>query len=861
MKYLGAMNKRLPGFLYLFVLLAACSSPSDMPEPALQTGVTKELAEYRKKILDNITYTLQLDIPEDKTEAIAADETIVFDLSLNRHPLQIDFKEDPSWIKSLVVNDSATPVKWEKEHLLVEPSLLRKGRNKISIRFRAGESALNRNADYLYALFVPDRARTCFPCFDQPDLKAVYNLSLTLPAGWKAMANAPQENVALHEGRQTIRFESSDTLSTYLFSFVAGRFESAKGNLGERKADFLYRETDTAKISRSLPEIFKAHAQALRYFEDWTGIPYPFKKVGFAAIPDFQFGGMEHPGVVHYKAASLFLDEGATKDQLNGRQQLIAHETAHMWFGDLVTMDWFSDVWMKEVFANLMADKSSEGTVSKEEYDLKFLLNHLPAAYSVDRTKGANPIRQDLDNLQEAGTLYGNIIYHKAPVMMLQLEKLMGEDRFQQGVREYLERFANGNASWPDLIDILDKYTDQALQAWNKVWVNEPGRPVISYTLENKDNKISSLRLSQAPEWGRGRVWPQLFDITLFYPDTAVVIPVNMNASQVVVKAAEGQKTPLFILFNSSAQGYGLWPVDRAMLPHLFTLQNPLHRAVACIALYERTLSGKGLSPEELLYRLMEGVGKEQEELNIKLITGYIHTLFWVFTNPAVRDGALAEELENTLWEAMQKQSGPNIKKLLFKSYQDIFRTAEARRRLYAVWKSEKAPDGVKLTEDDYTSLAFSLALRDSVEGSLLAEQLKRISNPDRQKRFEFIMPALSAGEAKRDAFFESLKKRSNRAKESNVLSALAYLHHPLRQSSSVRYLPETLAMLEEIQSTGDIFFPYSWLSVSFGSYQSSEAWKAVDDFLNSHPDYNLKLKAKILQTTDNLYRAQSLVK
>src|SRR5690606_5905714 len=162
-----------------------------------------------------------------------------------------------------------------------------------------------------------------------------------------------------------------------------------------------------------------------------------------------------HVGAIQYKAASLFLDEGATTVQRNARTHLIAHETAHMWFGDLVTMDWFSDVWLREVFANLMADKSMEEAAGTQAFALKFLLDHFPAAYGIDRTQGSNPIRQQLDNLQDAGSMYGDIIYHKAPVMMRQLEMLMGEEKFHLGVCEYLKKFANSNASWPDLINIL----------------------------------------------------------------------------------------------------------------------------------------------------------------------------------------------------------------------------------------------------------------------------------------------------------------------------------------------------------------------------------------------------------------------
>ena len=845
--------------LLLVIVLTSCSSRKAAPVvPAVENGVSRSLALYRKAVLTAIHYTLEFDIPAEKNKRITAHEILNFKLSNAQTALQLDFKEDPSKISLLTINGKAAPVTHSKEHLILLPEFLKKGDNEVRILFRAGEGALNRNTDYLYTLFVPDRARTVFPCFDQPDLKAVYTLTLHLPEAWKAIANAELKDSVQQQERKTYHYKTSELLSTYLFAFAAGKFQLGQGIVNTQQASFLYRETDAAKIKLSLPAIYAIHSGALKYLEDWTGIPYPFQKFGFVAIPDFQFGGMEHPGAIQYKAASLFLDAGATKDQLNARNNLIAHETAHMWFGDLVTMDWFSDVWMKEVFANFMADKSAEETDGKDNYAIKFLIDHFPAAYAVDRTAGANPIRQPLDNLKDAGTLYGNIIYHKAPVMMQQLEKLMGKDKFQQGVREYLKKFANGNASWPDLIRILDSHTAVDLEQWNKVWVNESGRPVIDYKISYQGDKISSLVITQQAESGEKRLWPQTFEVTLFYLDAVKVINADLVTEKLELKAAAGLDKPLFILFNSAGDGYGEWPVDPAVPQHLFALKKPLHRSVAYISLYEQLLTGKSMEPAALLTLFSQGLAKEGEELNIRLLSNYISTIYWQFIGVKERQ-VLSVALENKLWDAMLQQQSGNNKKQLFKAYQDVFMSQVARDRLYQIWKSQKAPAGVTLSEDDYTSLALSLAVRDDMDVSILPVQESRITNPDRKKRFEFIMPAVSAKKSIRDEFFDSLKFPANRAKESNVLAALYYLHHPLRQQYSVSYLEKSLELLGEIQSTGDIFFPQSWLQATFGYYQSTAAAAIVSEFLKNHPDYNPRLKAKILQATDNLARAALL--
>ena len=241
----------------------------------------------------------------------------------------------------------------------------------------------------------------------------------------------------------------------------------------------VHRETDAQKVARNRDAIFDLHAAALDWLERYTGIPYPFGKFDFFLVPAFQFGGMEHPGAVFYNAAALLLDESATQNQRLERASMIAHETAHMWFGDLVTMTWFTDVWMKEVFANFMAAKIVNPSFPDVNHDLRFLHAYYPLAYDVDRTAGTNAIRQPLDNLKDAGTLYGAIIYQKAPIVMRQLETLMGADAFRDGLREYLRAHQFGNASWPDLIALLDARTPADLATWSHAWVEERGRPIV----------------------------------------------------------------------------------------------------------------------------------------------------------------------------------------------------------------------------------------------------------------------------------------------------------------------------------------------------------------------------------------------
>lgn len=249
-----------------------------------------------------------------------------------------------------------------------------------------------------------------------------------------------------------------------------------------------------------------------------------FAKYDLVILPGFQFGGMEHTGATLYNDKRMFLPEHPTVNEELGRAELIAHETAHMWFGDYVTMKWFDDVWTKEVFANYFAARMVEPLFPAVNHKLSALKGFYPAAYSEDRTAGSNAIKQELGNLNNAGLIYGQIVYNKAPVVMQMLVERMGEERFREGIRNYLKSYAYSNADWGNLIEILDRYTPEDLTTWSRVWVNEKGMPEIAVKREKEQ-----VWLMQKDPFGRDICWPQHVGILLVKGDSSRILDVNLN--------------------------------------------------------------------------------------------------------------------------------------------------------------------------------------------------------------------------------------------------------------------------------------------------------------------------------------------
>ncbi len=852
-----------PSCLALALLLIATPSTAQTLNPA--SGVPLDVATRRAAIISGLQYDLSLSIPDALASPLTGSTTIRFDLREAAAPLVLDFETSREHVTSLEANGTPAAINFVNGHIVIPAASLVAGANTIRITFDAGNASLNRNTDFLYTLFVPARARLAFPVFDQPDLKGRWTVTLEHPAKWQSAANGAEVSRVVNGDRVIAKFAQTEPLPTYLVAFIAGDFKIETAERNGRAFRMFHRETDAAKVARNREAIFDLHARALEFLERYTAIPYAFGKFDFVAIPAFQFGGMEHAGKILYNASGLMLDESATQNQLLGRASVIAHETAHMWFGDLVTMRWFNDVWMKEVFANFMAAKIVNPSFPTVNHDLRFLLSNYPAAYEVDRTLGANPIRQVLDNLDEAGSMYGAIIYQKAPVVMRHLEALLGEDNFRDGLRDYLKTHAFGNATWADLITVLDARTPINLQEWSRAWVDQPGRPTIETQLAVSNGKISRLAFRQSDPLGRKLVWPQQLRVTIGTASGRETINVDLQGADTEVAKAVGMAAPLYVLPNGGGWGYGDFRLDPRSRDYLLTslpqIDDALTRGSAWVTLWDSLLDGK-VAPDAFFDLALQSLPREADEQMTSRILGYASNTWWRYLDAPART-TRAARFESLLREGMGAAKTPSQKAAWFGALRNVAITPGTVGWLRNVWEKKETVSRLPLAEADYTALALELAVR-QVDGwsELLNTQLSRIENPDRRSRFQFVMPALSADPAERDTWFQSLRDVNNRRREPWVLEGLNYLHHPLRGDASKKYVPASLDMLWEIQKTGDIFFPTRWAGVTLGGYQSKDVADVVRRFLKDLPaNYPDRLRNITLQAAHELYRAAEIVK
>lgn len=842
-------------------------------------GVSRELAEYRKSTLSNLRYQLRFSIPAERSKAVKGNEVLRFDLKQPREVI-LDFRADASSVLSVSVNGKIVEYQFKDEHIIIPATATKTGRNQVAVQFVSGDQSLNRSNDYLYTLFVPDRARTAFPCFDQPDLKARYTLTLEVPDKWSAVSNT---RVSQKSSDGSITFAESEPLPTYLFAFAAGVFSYQQHTSGSRTIGAYYRETDPRRIDQ-LPEIFRQIEFSLKWQEEFTGVKYPFAKYDIVILPGFQFGGMEHTGATFYNDNTIFLSANPTPDEMLARANLIAHETSHMWFGDYVTMRWFDDVWTKEVFANYFAAEITAPQFPEINHNLNRLKTYAQSAYSEDRTwttpltlangerilGGGTSIQQPLDNLRNAGLVYNNIIYNKAPLVMYKIVELMGHDAFRKGIREYVRKYAYGNATWDDLIAILDRQTPVDLVSFSRAWVKEKGMPHIrlGYT------DATTLTLEQHDPYDRGLRWPQSFDVTLHKGNADSVLHVTLNDADSYVRinvpaGMEGAQ----ILPNTDGRGYGIFLLSRDQLALLRsnwqTITTGTARQAVLMNLHENYLVDN-IDTSAWIEMLVEALSHESDPLTASTICAYLrepilrmvelgNSAYIASTNIDTFERMVG--VEATLARLAETHPLPSVRTLLVRLLMHVGLTPDTGRWLYRLWDRADNP---MLSERDYMALSYELAIRrPEYADDILSRQRERLAEPadgsvpnlDRIREFDYVSRAATPYRHRLDALFEEMLTPEGRRIEPWAASCIAYLNHPLRERRSVGYILPALNVLEDIQRTGDIFFPANWCRALLGEHISPEARVVVKEYLDAHPDQLPLLRNKILNGAYGVFR------
>ena len=347
--------------------------------------------------------------------------------------------------------------------------------------------------------FEPTDARNAFPCIDEPNYKAKFNLTLIIHSNLTAISNMPIEKTKnLNEKETQIKFQETPIMSTYLLFFAIGKIKSKQLKTNN---NILIRVWATNEQEKFSDFALETSEKLLDYFESYFGTKYPLPKLDHIAIPDFAAGAMENWGCISYRETALLVDP--EKSSIQTKQlvaAIIAHEMAHMWFGDLVTMDWWNDLWLNESFASWMGDKAISNLYPEWDVWTKFLLDDTNRAFELDALDSSHPIEQEVKNPDEIGQLFDAISYSKGASLIRMLENYIGEEKFKKGIQQYIVKHQYKNTITNDLWDALSKSSNKDIKTLMEQWTTKSGFPLILVSEENDKIKISQEKFSYNPE-------------------------------------------------------------------------------------------------------------------------------------------------------------------------------------------------------------------------------------------------------------------------------------------------------------------------------------------------------------------------
>jgi aminopeptidase N len=911
-------------FLFIaFVLIMANFISAQVPP--LETGVSQALAHWRAANYSDVRYNLgitlekgaplmkgKIEIHVNLTETGAKS-----DLILDWRATQFAGNKEKPYAKVVEVNDkTVSPIGGvdmpnyyvASEHLGVSRFLLKAGENVVKIEFaspvKTSGAAVTRyidkedGAEYVYSLFVPSDASTAFPVFDQPDLKARFALWLTVPYDWQAVSNgrliergevAPIAANGEPVPPSTVQyiFDGTQPISTYVFSFAAGRFvefedkqESPNGYVerakfrykGEKNTSSIYvRKSQAAKFKPHAAETFRLNREAVKYLETYFDFKFPFPKYDLVLIPEFPFNGMEHAGATFIRESSVIFPSEPTKNDFVSRANVIFHEAAHQWFGDTVTMKWFDDLWLKEGFAEFMAYKTLEKVLPEYNAWKAFYERNKPLAYLTDSTRGTTPIYQEIPNLSSAKSAYGNIVYRKAPSFLRQAEFYLGEDKFQTAVRAFLKKYQYKNAEWTDLVREFEAASNQDLKSWANAWVKNRGLLKLTHW-EDIGNCIDVRYFEQANVLGDDFTWDFRAKALILYEDRKTkekkqrIVEYKLGKEKVRILDADacysefgagGNYRLNAVLPNYQDYGYGIFLLDaesRAyVLKNIQNEKDDFLRSMMWGALWDSVRETE-LAPRDYVELAIKNISVETDELTIQAILNRVSTAMNYYLSDAGRD-RLAPELENLLSEKMRTAPSLGLRITYYRAFLNVTSSEKAKTVLKEVLNGKFEIKDWKLkTKDKFDIVAKLAVLGDADAPKLLGELVKKETSDD-AKRYAYAVGAgFGAKEAKGKYFNDFLNDRE--ISESWIEAAFAPFNSVRHSELTLPFLEKALAELPNLKRSRKIFFVNGWLGSFIGGQKDEKALAAVNKFLAENPNLDKDLRLKILENADALERA-----
>jgi aminopeptidase N len=831
-------------------------------------GIPRALARLRAANVSDLHYALHYTLVPHAGQTEAT-ESLRFALKQTDESLLLDFRDGR--VTSLTVNGAPVAPEDSNGHLVLSAQRLRVGENVLEIHFIANvapaEKAITRfedhddGSEYVYTLFVPMDASMAFPCFDQPDLKGRFQLTVTAPAAWTVISNTePVTKQTLATGQSQTTFGETHPISTYLFAFAAGPFVKVHPVQG---LPGLYVRQSKARAAESeAGAVQQTAADGIGYLSNYFAQPFPFPKYDMVLIPGFAYGGMEHAGATFLREESVLFRSAPTATNLLNRDVLVLHELTHQWFGDLTTMRWFDDLWLKEGFAQYMAYQTLAALRPNDEIWKRFYEAIKPAAYAIDETQGTTPIYQNIPNLKDAKSAYGAIVYSKAPGVLKQLAFVLGGDNFRKGLQRYLAAHQYGNAEWNDLIGAFESVSGQSLHEWADMWIRHRGMPQVDAAWSCESGRLKTLMLTQHDVVGGGGLWPISSEVLLAYPDGASeAVRAQLNTESGSVREAIGKPCPVFVFGNNRDFAYGLFMLDtqsrKYVTEHLDAMPDVFRRTLLWGSLWQAVRSAR-FDPEQYIQLALENLPQERDEALTASIVGHSETAVHRYVGKQSRD-TLSAQLQGIASQRMATDASKDLRIVWFRALSGVSDQPAGRDVLRSLLSGALQVPGVQLRQQDRWGMVTALiAYSDPHADEALRAEEERDPSGD-GKKYAYIAQAARPDAATKQHYFDEYLHHPERP-EDWIEESLGAFNYWNQSALTEPFLQPALAALGHIKQQRKIFFLVGWLDAFIGGQQTAMAQQEVHDYLKTNMmDEDLRLK--ILQAVDELDRTVAIRK
>ena len=827
-------------------------------------NLTRIEAQERKAIVDVAHYDVTLDLTTGDETFLSA-TTVTFEAAAGASTFIDAFTRT---VRSVTLNGTALDASTVSDGVRIQLDNLAEN-NVLTVvadaEYTNTGEGLHRFVDpvdgevYLYTQFeVPD-SRRVFAVFEQPDLKATFSFTVTAPSAWAVVSNSPTPTPVVQGESATWKFAPTPILSSYVTALIAGPYRSVHNELTSRDGRTIplgiYVRASLAQYLDS-DYIFEKTRHGFAYYEEKFDFAYPFEKYDQLFVPEFNAGAMENAGAITFTETYVFRSK--VTDAIKERRVVtILHELAHMWFGDLVTMRWWNDLWLNESFAEWASTISTAEATEWTEAWTTFQAMEKSWAYRQDQLPSTHPVVATINDLEDVQVNFDGITYAKGGSVIKQLVAWVGRDAFFSGVAAYLKKHAWGNAELSDLLVELEATSGRDLTRWAELWLETAGVNTLRPAIEtDADGTITSFAVLQSAPEDYPTIRPHRLGIGFYdLVNRALVrvhrVEIDIDGTSTAVPELVGLAKPALVLVNDDDLAYAKIRLDPESLAvaieRLSAIENPLARSLVWGAAWDATRDAE-LKASDYVRLVLSNIAAETESTTIRTTLAQLGTTIRFYANPAHRTDAIAG-VGDTLWALAQSaKAGSDAQFQFVKYFANLASTPAHAAALQGLLDGSIALDDLVIDIDLGWELLEGLVLNGAAGQTEIDAALAKDNTANGQQSAARASATIPT-QAGKQAAFDSLVTHDD-LPNAIVRNVTLGFQHANDVSVLEPFVPQYFSML------GEIWKNRSYKIAEYivvGLYPASLASESLRDATQAWLDANQEVPALRRLVTENL--------